>query len=200
MFKLYGRKGAGSVATQVLLEEVGAPYETLWVEDTKAPWFVAISPNGKIPALQLPSGEMMFESAAMIAYLVEAYPSARMAPPAGTPAKARFHQWVAFVSSGFYETMLRFYYSDRYGEAASVKQAAIGEVKRLLSVVEGELKKSGPFLCGKELGGADIYLCMLLSWLEPTPEAALAATPKVLALYQAVTTRPAWQRMLAKNA
>lgn len=200
MFKLYGRKGAGSVATQALLEEVGAAYENHWVEDTKAPWYLAICPNGKIPALQLPSGELMFESAAMIAYLVEAYPGAHMAPAAGTPAKARFHQWLAFISSGFYETMLRFYYSDRYGEAASVKQAAISEIKRLLSVVEGELNKSGPFLCGKEVNGADIYLCMLLSWFEPTPEEALAATPKVLALYQAVTQRPAWQRTLAKNA
>ena len=55
-YKLYSRKGAGSLAVQMLLEDIGCAYELLWV--SKAPAdverFRSISPAAKIPVLMLP--------------------------------------------------------------------------------------------------------------------------------------------------
>jgi hypothetical protein len=124
MYKLYGRKGSGSFAVQVLLEEARAGYEAIWVDDVQAPSFLEINPNGRIPVLQLPDGRLMYESAAMMAFLAESLPAARMTPAVGSSARARMLQWLVFLSAGMYESNLRHFYPDRYGEAVSVKANA----------------------------------------------------------------------------
>src|SRR6185369_5851314 len=115
-YKLYGRANAGSLAPQIVLEEIGAPYEMIWV--SKSPADVAIlrkvNPAGKVPALVLPDGTSVFESAAILIHLTHAYPAANLAPPAGSTAHARFLQWMLFLSSSVYESCLRSYYAERY--------------------------------------------------------------------------------------
>ena len=70
-FKLYGRPGSGSLAVQVALEEMGVPYERVWVgsETADVERFRKVNPPGKVPALELPDGTVMFESAAMLIHL-----------------------------------------------------------------------------------------------------------------------------------
>ena len=200
MYTVYGRKGAGSVAVQVLLEEARAPYRTVWVEDTRSADFLAINPNGKVPALQLPDGQIVYESAAMLLFLAESLPAARMMPPAGSAQRAMLLQWVVFLSAGVYETLLRYFYSERYGEAASVKASAIAELDRLYGVLENALERSGPWLCGAGISVADLYLTMLADWHEPEPSALGARFPRVLALHDAVVARPSWQAVRQANS
>ena len=70
-YKLYGRPGSGSIAVQVALEETGAPYELIWVgrEAADVARFRATNPTGRVPALVLPDGTPLFESAAMLIHL-----------------------------------------------------------------------------------------------------------------------------------
>jgi glutathione S-transferase len=95
-YKLYGRQGAGSLAPQMLLEEIGAAYELIWI--SKAPADIEalrrISPAAKIPALLLPDGTVVSESAAILIHLTNAHPEAGLAPIAGGPAHAHFLQWM----------------------------------------------------------------------------------------------------------
>ena len=200
MYKLYGRKGAGSFSVQVLLEEAKAAYEMVWVEDVKAPTFLRVNPNGKVPALQLPGGQFIYESAAMMAFLSEALPSAMMAPETGTAKHALMLQWLVLLSSGTYESILRYFYPERYGEAASVKAKASEEIDRLYGVIETDLAKQGPFLCGTEVSAADIYLTMLASWYEPDVVALGKLFPKILVIHDAVVARPSWKAVQAANA
>lgn len=200
MYKIYGRKGSGNICVQVLLEEAGVPYEMVVVEDVKAPEFLKVNPNGKVPALQLPGGEIMYESAAMMVFLAETLPAARMAPKTGTAEHALMLQWIAMISSGLYESILRYFYAERYGEAASVKSRAGEEIDRLYGVMESALTKKGPWLCGKQISAADIYLAMLASWYEPDTKALGKKFPKILALYKMVAERPSWKRVEAANA
>jgi glutathione S-transferase len=200
MYKLYGRKGAGSFSVQVLLEEAKAAYEMVWIEDVKAPTFLRVNPNGKVPALQLPGGQFMYESAAMMAFLSEALPSAKMAPETGSVEHALMLQWLVLLSAGTYESILRYFYSERYGEAASVKAKASEEIDRLYGVIETHLAKQGPFLCGTEVSAADIYLTMLASWYEPDMAALGKLFPRILAIHDAVAARPSWKAVQAANA
>ena len=100
-FRLYGRKGSGSLAVQIVLEETGAPYELHWVEST--PQAVEslrrVNPAGKVPALVLPDGTAVSESAALLIYLSTAFPAARLAPAPGTSAHARYLQWMVYLSA-----------------------------------------------------------------------------------------------------
>jgi glutathione S-transferase len=118
-FRLYGRKGSGSLAVQIVLEETGTPYELHWVEST--PQAVEslrrVNPAGKVPALVLPDGTAVAESAALLIYLSSAFPAARLAPPPGTSAHARFLQWMVYLSANLYESALRYFYAERYSSA-----------------------------------------------------------------------------------
>src|SRR6267142_248192 len=181
-YKLYGRANAGSLAPQIVLEEIGAPYEMIWV--SKAPADVAVlrqvNPTGKIPALVLPDGTPVFESAAILIHLTQAHPAANLAPPAGSTAHARFLQWMLFLSSSVYESCLRTYYPERYSTrgpaaAAGVKQQAVADYARHLELIHSALS---PYVLGENLSAADSYLYMLAAWYPGDVAALQARLPK----------------------
>jgi glutathione S-transferase len=109
-------------------------------------------------------------------------------------------QWLVLLSAGTYESILRYFYPERYGEAASVKAKASEEIDRLYGVIETDLAKQGPFLCGTEVSAADIYLTMLASWYEPDVVALGKLFPKILAIHDAIGARPSWKAVQAANA
>jgi glutathione S-transferase len=167
-YTLYGRAGSGSLAVQVALEEIGAAHELIWVG--RAPGEIEsyrkLNPTGKVPALVLPDGTLMFESAAMLIYLAQAHPKSGLAPPPGTAAFALFLQWMVFLSANLYESVLRIYYSSRYSirgeaDAPAVREQGIADFKAHLKIVSRALK---PYLLGVEYSIADVYLHMLVDW------------------------------------
>jgi len=200
MYKLYGRKGAGSFAVQVLLEEAKASYDVIWVDDVRAPAFLKVNPNGRVPVLQLPDGQLMYESAAMMVFLADTLPAARMTPDAGSSTRALMLQWLVLLCAGTYESNLRYFYPERYGEPASVKASARDEIDRIYGVIEADLATKGPYLCGTAVCAADIYLAMLASWYEPDAMALRERFPRVSAVYDSVAARPSWQVVQAINA
>jgi glutathione S-transferase len=194
-YKLYGRANAGSLAPQMVLEEIGAPYEMVWV--SKAPADIAIlrqvNPTGKIPALVLPDGTAVFESAAILIHLTHAHPAANLAPPAGSTAHARFLQWMLFLSSSVYESCLRSYYAERYSTngqaaAAEIKQQAVADYARHLELIHGALS---PYVLGGSLSVADPYLYMLAGWYPGGAAALEDRLPKLAQHVQLMRQRPA---------
>jgi len=183
IYKLYGRQGAGSLAPQMLLEEIGAAYELIWI--SKAPTDIEalrrISPEAKIPALLLPDGTVVSESAAILIHLTNAHPEAGLAPIPGGSAHARFLQWMVFLSANVYEEALRFFYSERYSAAGAVaapqiKVQALRDWTAHLELVHGALS---PYLLGEALSAADIYLHMLASWYPQEDSAPFPLLPKL---------------------
>jgi len=201
-YTLYGRQGSGSMAPQILLEELGAAHEVIWVDSAAAaePAYRQISPTGRVPALRLPDGSTLFESAAICIHLTDTHPGSALAPAAGTAAHARYLQWMLFLATGLYDAVLRIYYAQRYttdADATGVKAAAIAEFEGYLRLVEQHL---APGLLGADVSAADIYLFMLASW-HPDGEAAVRSLfPKVAARCAAVAARPAVARVMAMNA
>jgi glutathione S-transferase len=197
-YRLYARQGAGSLAPQMLLEEIGAAYELVWV--SKAPAEIEairrISPAGKIPVLVLADGTVVSESAAILIHLTNAHPAAALAPVAGSSAHARFLQWMVFLSANAYEAALRFFYPERYsggGEAAAaqIKRQALADWTSHLENVHAALS---PYVLGAELSAADHYLYMLASWY-PLDDSALASRlPKLSQLVELVRRRPATRK------
>jgi hypothetical protein len=55
-------------------------------------------------------------------------------------------QWLVFLSAGMYESNLRHFYPDRYGEAVSVKASADREIERIYGVLEADITRKGPYL------------------------------------------------------
>jgi glutathione S-transferase len=187
--------GAGSLAPQIVLEEVGAAYELVWVNRAPAELeaFRRVSPAGKIPALVLPDGTAVSESAAILIHLTDAHPEADLAPPTGTTAHARFLQWMVFLSANVYEAALRFYYSERYSaagaaDAADIKAQALADWTRHLELIHADLS---PHVLGERFSAADPYLHMLAGWYPNNPRAFAARLPNLVRHAELLRRRPA---------
>jgi glutathione S-transferase/GST-like protein len=200
MYKLYWAQGSGAMAPQALFEEIGAEYEKIVIdfekEEHKSEEFLAVNPMGQIPALVLPDGTLMTETAAMLAHIADRYPEAKLAPPAGSSDSARFLRWLFFLGSNVYPTILRVYYSERYSTdptaAAGIKVAAELELDEQFKILDDALNP-GPYLVGEAFSAVDILLWMLIEW-HPEPAHLFERAPRVKRLSELLHARPAIAR------
>lgn len=203
MYKLYGRANSGSFAVQVALEEVGARYERIWVgrEPADVARLREVNPAGKVPALMLPDGTLMFESAAMLIHIALTHP-ASLPAKAGTSSHASFLQWMVFLSANVYEAALRIYYPARYSargepDAEAIRQQATADFCSHLQIIGRRLK---PYVLGADYSIADTYLYMLASWYPGERSELLARVPELQAHAALVSARPAVSKVEADQA
>jgi glutathione S-transferase len=203
-YKLYGREGSGSFAVQVALEEIGVPFERIWIakEPAAVARFREINPTGKVPALALPDGTLMFESAAILVHLSLVHPGAGLAPPPGTSEHALFLQWMTFMSANAYEAALRVYYSDRYSTRGALDAEPIREqgTRDFLAHLELLSRSLKPHVLGARYSFADVYLYMLASWYPAGKEALYAQLPPLGLHAQMLSLRPAVSKVEVDHA
>ncbi len=202
-FTLYGRSGSGSLAVQVALEEIGAAYDCVWIgqEPAEVARYKEVNPTGRVPALKLPDGTVMFESAAILVHLALLNPPAKLAPQPGTTRHATFLQWITFLSANVYEAVLRIYYSDRYStrgaaDAAVIRDRAMADYRTHIELIARSLQ---PYVLGSEYSIADVYLYMLTSWY-PEKQELVARLPLLGAHSDLVHARPAVVKVEADHA
>ncbi|RUW27839.1 glutathione S-transferase family protein [Mesorhizobium sp. M4B.F.Ca.ET.215.01.1.1] len=181
MYRLYTRPGSGGFVVEAALALAGAPFDQVDVPKKDPPdqAFLDISPLNQVPVLTLPDGRSITESAAICILLAERHPEAGLAPAAGSPARADFLRWMAFMSSVLYPAGLRFYYAHRYTAAPdgveAVKQAALAEMDRGFAILDKALA-GRDWLVGERLSLADVYLVMLAAWHPEIGKVAAAWT------------------------
>jgi glutathione S-transferase/GST-like protein len=205
MYKLYWARGTGAMAPQIILEEVAANYELAVLDEDKGEEmeaeYLAINPRGQIPALGLPDGSIMTESAAIVLHLADSHAEFGLLPAVGSAERAQVYRWLFYAVANLYETVLRLYYSDRYtADAAcadSVKLSAREYLDRSWDLLEAELA-DGPYLLGDQYSVIDPYLMMLAQWHEQ-PETLFARCPKLKLLCDTVQSRPAVQRIWSQH-
>jgi glutathione S-transferase/GST-like protein len=201
MYKLYWSKMSGAIAPQALLEEIGAEYEKIVIDmdkmEHRTPEFMAVNPWAQIPALVLPDGTLMTESAAMLLHLADRHPEAKLAPPAGSAESAHFQRWLLFMASTVYVTDMRIYHADQFTTDPTgldgVLASARADMDRSFAILDAALNP-GPYLLGETFSAADIYLWMLAAW-HPEPAKMLASNPRVKQLVELVQARPAIARV-----
>jgi GST-like protein len=202
-YRLYGRQGSGSLAVQVALEEIGVPFERIWIakEPEAVARFREINPTGKVPALALPDGTLMFESAAILVHLSLVHPDAGLAPPPGTSEHALFLQWMTFMSANAYEAVLRVYYSDRFSTRGALDSEPIREqgTRDFLAHLELLSHSLKPYVLGARYSIADVYLYMLASWYPGGGEELFARLPPLGLHARALSLRPAVSKVEADH-
>ena len=161
MLKIYHAKGTRSVRPIWLCYELDLPVEVVPVDLSspyrESPEWRAASPAGKIPAMR-DGPTTMFESGAIVEYILERYGNGRLRPPPGTSQSALHHQWCWFAEA----TLLRPVGVHRILRAASndgntlVAEAA-EKARACIDVVDKALADH-PFLLGEEFGACDIMM------------------------------------------
>jgi len=202
-YTLFGRPNAGSLAVQIVLEELQASYEVRWVEHSPeaVEGLRRLNYTGKVPALQLPDGTVIGESAAILIHLAESAPGRALAPAPGTAAHARFLQWMVYLSANVYDSALRYYYAERYSAAgatvaAGIQARAAEEYTAHLTTLETVL---APYLLGATYSAADPYLYMLAGW-HPQADALRRRLPRLAHHAQLVRERAATRKADAAHA
>jgi glutathione S-transferase len=102
MLTLYFTPGASSMAPHIALHEVGAPFEShpisLAKKETRTPAYLAINPEGKVPALLI-DGRLLTEVAGILFYLAKRYPDANLLPTGDIEAEAQAISWMSFIAA-----------------------------------------------------------------------------------------------------
>jgi glutathione S-transferase len=165
LMKLYYFAAACSQASNIALREAGLKFELVKVDRrTKKASdgldFNEVNPKGYVPALTLDSGEVLTENVAVLLYIADRNPSAKLAPSAGTIERYRLVEWLAFISSEIHKSFSPLFRDDASEE---VKQYT----RKNLSVRLGYLDRAlgnKTFLMGEQFTVADAYLFTVLSW------------------------------------
>lgn len=202
MYKLYNVKAWGSLSIHCLLEEMEVPYTNIWMtpEQVRAPEFRAVSPLGMIPALGLPDGSSIFESAAIVSFLVAAHPAKHMSPELGSPAYGEFMSLLHFMSTELYPTNNIAFgesgYAETDGHDAFMTARARERADGYWQFIEKRLTSAGPWLMGRQFSALDLYLFMLSIWGRPSEEALHGKFPAIAKLASAVRKRPKLKAVL----
>jgi glutathione S-transferase len=195
-------KAWGSLSINCLLEEMEVPYTNIWmtVEQVRAPEFRALSPIGTIPVLGLADGRSLYESAAIVSYLVAAHPEKNMSPEIGSPAYGEFMSVLHFMSTEIYTTSNLVFGASGYAETeaqeALIAARARERVDGYWQVLENRLSSAGPWLMGQEFSALDPYAFMLSVWGRPDEESLQERFPAVARLAAGVRARPKLKAVL----
>jgi len=102
MLTLYFTPGASSMAPHIALHEVGAPFDakpiSLGQKENRAADFLAVNPEGKVPALLI-DGRLLTEVAGILFYLARSYPAAKLLPADDIEAEAQVISWMSFIAA-----------------------------------------------------------------------------------------------------
>jgi GST-like protein len=171
-YVVYGASYSGSVTVEAALTLIGAPYEVVelppWDGQAVADEVGRVNPMRQLPALVLPSGELVTESAAILTWLAETHPEANLAPAPGSPDRAAFLRWMAFVSAQIYS--LYWVRDDLSRLAADKKAEAVVDARtkaRILDCwakMDRQIDVRGPYIFGDRISVLDLYVAVTSRW------------------------------------
>ena len=194
--KLFLKPGSCSLASHIVLEEIGRPYETEAVDLAKKVTasgadFWAINPKGYVPALLLDDGDLLTEGPAILQYLADQAPELNLAPANGSKARYQLQSWLTFIGTEVHKN-----FSPFFNPAATpeMKELARANLQRRLGYVN-DLLADRDFLMGDTFSVADAYLFTVVGWAKFV-QLDLSAWPHLIAFQGRVAARPATQRAL----
>ncbi len=194
--KLYYLKGACSLASYIALCEVGVKFEATGIDrvtkkTSTGEDFNQVNSKGYVPALRLDDGQVLTENVAVLQYIADLKPEAKLAPPAGTLERSRLVEWLAFVNSEIHKNVSPLFGPNNPEE---VKSFARANLTRRLDWLENALG-SRSYLMGEQFTVADAYLFVILGWFGHL-KIDLGKWPKLQALHQRVGARPSVDQAL----
>ena len=194
--KLYGIAGSRAIRSLWAIEETGIDYQHVPVgfgEDSKAAEYLAINPNGRIPALE--DGDLiLFESMAINLYLAKTYGGSLY--PDDPAAEALAIQWSVWGISEVEDLQIRivvqkFFLSEADRDPAVVAEAEAG-LARPFKVLDQQLD-GRDWLVGNAFSIADLNLAGVMSLLQ-LAEVDVSGYANIQRWINACTARPAYAR------
>jgi glutathione S-transferase len=201
--KLYYMLESCALAPQIVANEAGIPVEPIRVDfKTKTTQaggnFFAINPKGYVPALALDDGEVLTENAAIVQYLADLKPEARLAPANGSLARVRLQEALNYIATEIHRG-----YSPLFNPTtpAQVREESSASLHKRYALLDKQLA-GRTYLFGDEFTAADAYLFVVTRWaaivkLDLSGYANLQAFQKTVAARPAVKAAMKAQGLMA---
>ena len=191
--KLHYKPGACSMASHIILNELELSFEldktdtdlgkTEYGEDYRK-----ISPNGYVPALITDGGDIITENPAVLQYLADQMPEARLAPLNGSLERTRLQEALNFVSSELHKAFGPFFSGTPLDDDA--RKAAEAGIARRVDHIERALADGRSYLLGNIFTVVDAYAFVVLNWASFI-NVSLDPWPKTTDYVARVSVRPA---------
>jgi GST-like protein len=171
-FTIFSALGSGGVPVEAAMTLIGLPFEVIeaptWEGEAEAAKVAAINPLKQIPALVTPDGETITESAAILIWLADRYPAARLGPALDDPARAQFLRWMTFIPASIYSLFWVRDDPSRLGGPdpevqARIKAATAERILDCWRMMESQMSP-GRYLLGEELSVLDLYVTVVSRW------------------------------------
>jgi glutathione S-transferase len=147
-----------------MLEEVGQPYETVvldYAASMKAPEYLAINPMGKVPAIKH-GDTVVTEGGAICAYLADAFPQAKLAPPPGSKDRGPYYRWL-FYAAGPVEAMTSNHAAGWVPTPERQRMFGYGSREAVLDTLEKAVT-GREYIAGNAFSAADVYFGSHIGW------------------------------------
>jgi glutathione S-transferase len=165
--KLYYFPGACSLATHIVLEWLGTAYDTVKLDlaSTKSPEFLALNPNGAVPLL-IDGDFVLSQNAAILCYLAERNPIARLMGDGSSQSRAEVLRWLSFLNSDVHPAFKPIFKPTRFhpdnAQARVIADTARTHVREYLEKLDARLQ--GREWLAEQRSIADPYLFVMLRW------------------------------------
>ena len=196
MTKLYYVPGACSLSPHIALREAGLPFDLVLANlKTKTlsdgSDYLAVNPKGQVPVLELNDGQRLTEGPAIVQYIADQAPAAKLAPPAGTLARYRLMEWLNFITSELHKG-----FSPLFNPATPEEYKTIARARLIdrLTLVDSQLAGKD-YLMSEGFSVADAYLFTVVNWSKPVG-LDISALKNLAAFMGRVAARPAVQEAL----
>lgn len=202
---LFAAPGSCSFASHVALEYAGASFEVELVDfggdaQRKAD-YLAINPKGRVPTLRTPQGNLT-ETPAILVYIAQCFPEAKLAPLDDPWAFARMQSFNAYLCATVHVAHAHKYRGYRWASEQSSFDDMRVNVPRTMgecfALIEQEML-GDPWVLGAEFSVADIYLLTVARWLE-SDEVDLEPLPRVIEHRERMLALPAVQKVIERES
>ncbi|RYE07687.1 MAG: glutathione S-transferase [Hyphomicrobiales bacterium] len=192
--KLYYSPGACSLASHIVLHEIGAPFEVEKVDlraktTASGANYFELNPRGAVPALEVEPGTVITQGPAILQYIGDHADVPAFKPAIGTVARARLQEALGFI--GDVHKAFGGLFKPNMSDAD--KATVVGEINRRVGQLEAMLPEDSPYMLG-EFTQADAYAFTVIGWGRQILD--FATFPRLGALMAAVGARPATQAAL----
>lgn len=204
-FRLWQRPGWGSAIVEAQLAAYGLDYDLLDAGDLFADadalkQMRVVNPLGQIPALELPSGTVMTESAAITLHLADLTASTLLVPGPDEAERAAFLRWLVFMVANIYPAVSYVDHAAEYAEpggAARLRALFEGQAARLWRILAAEMP-DGAWVLGPRFSALDVFVAVMTRW-EPGAAWFAAETPQLAQIAAAVAMRPDMDAVFQRN-
>lgn len=171
-YTLYGAPGSGATPVHAALTLIGAPVKAIdiapWEGEAEREKLSAVNAMRQVPALILPSGELMTESAAILIWLGDRYPDAGLAPGIDDPRRAQYLRWMSFIPAAIYSMYwVRDVPSRLAADAAAqavIQERTAERIAECWRRMDAQMPRGTAFLLGERIGMLDLYVTVVSRW------------------------------------